>query len=295
MIDQFIKNEPLKNHTTFKIGGPAEYFFEAKSTDDLVKAIKYARVEKIPFTIIGNGSNILVSDKGIMGLVIKNTSSKIEILTNNQVKLDSGVFLPKVIFYLIQKGLTGLEKFVSIPATVGGATFINMHGGDKFWSDYLISAEILTKDNQVKSVDNQYFKFDYDYSIIKETKDIVLTNTLQLQAGNKKSALKLAKEFQAKKVHHPQKSAGCIFQNLTPTQQKKLQLPTPSIGYLMDKVLKLKGTKIGQAKISDQHAGFIENLGKASSKDVLDIIKLIKTKAKKALGLDLKLEIVIYG
>lgn len=294
MIDKFIGNVPLAKHTTFRIGGPAEYFFEAKTVKDLVGAVKHARDQKIPITIIGNGSNILISDQGIKGLVIKNSTSTIKLLDNNQVKLDSGVFLPKVIFYLIQKGLTGLEYFVSIPATVGGATFINMHGYDKFWSDYLISAEILTSDNQVKLVDNQYFKFAYDYSIVKESKDIVLTNTLQLQAGDKLEALKTAKQFQSQKANHPQVSAGCIFENLSKVDQKKLDLPTPSTGYLIDKILNLKGKQIGQARIAPKHAGFIENLGDASFKDVKTLIDLIKNTAKKKLSLNLKLEIVIY-
>ena len=294
MIKKFIRNESLAKHTTFKIGGPAEYFFETKKVDDLVKAVKYARTQKLPITIIGNGSNILISDKGIKGLVIKNSTSEIKLLPSNQVKLDSGVFLPKAIFYLIQKGLTGLEYFVSIPATVGGATFINMHGYDKFWSDYLVTAEILTPDNQVMSVDNQYFKFAYDYSIIKQSKDIVLTNTLQLKAGDKEAALKTAKQYQLQKAYHPQVSAGCIFENLPKADQEKLGLPTPSTGYLIDKILNLKGKQVGQAVISEKHAGFIENLGGASFQDVKTLIDLIQKTAKDKLNLNLKPEIVIY-
>lgn len=294
MIKKFIRNESLAKHTTFKIGGPAEYFYQAKTTPGLVKAIKYARSQKLPITIIGNGSNILVSDKGIKGLVIKNSTSEIKLLPSNQVKLDSGVFLPKAIFYLIQKGLTGLEYFVSIPATVGGATFINMHGYDKFWSDYLVTAEILTPDNQVMSVDNQYFKFAYDYSIIKQSKDIVLTNTLQLKAGDKEAALKTAKQYQLQKAYHPQVSAGCIFENLPKADQEKLGLPTPSTGYLIDKILNLKGKQVGQAVISEKHAGFIENLGGASFQDVKTLIDLIQKTAKDKLNLNLKPEIVIY-
>lgn len=294
MIDKFTHNEPLKKHTTFKIGGSAEYFYEALTTKDLIKAIKYARLHKIPITLIGNGSNILISDKGLKGLVIKNSTSTIKLLDNNQVKLDSGVFLPKAIFYLIQKGLTGLECFVSIPATVGGATYINMHGYDKFWSDFLISAEILTKNNQVKIVDNQYFQFGYDYSILKKTKEIVLTTTIQLKPGKKATALKLAKQIQQQKTNHPQISAGCIFQNLSEKNQNKHNFPTPSTGYLIEKVLKLKGKKIGNAQISTKHAGFIENLGGASFNDVKKLINLIKKTAKNKLNLDLKPEIIIY-
>lgn len=296
MIKKFIKNEPLKNHTTFKIGGPAEYFFKAQVTSQLIRAVKTARKHNLAITMIGYGSNILVSDKGIKGLVIKNLTKKIKLLANNHVQLDSGVYLPKAIFKLINLGLTGLEPFASIPATVGGATYINIHGQNGvYWSDLLVSAQLLNKNNQVKTVDNQYFNFKYDYSVIQQTKEIVLTNILKLKKDSKLKALEKVKNFQIQKNHHPQISAGCIFQNLSSTQQEKLGLPTPSIGYLVDKVLNLKGRKINQAKISNKHAGFIENLGGAEFQDVLQLIKLVKDQAKKKLDLDLKLEVVLYG
>lgn len=294
-LKRFSKNEPLKNHTTYKIGGPAKYFFVAKTVKDLTESITYARINKIPFLLIGNGSNILFTDAGFNGLVIKNVTSKIKILPNNHVKLDSGVLLPKAIFSLLNKGLTGLETFVGIPATIGGATYMNIHGQGKFWADFLVSATLFTPENQIKTVLKPYFRFGYDSSIIMQTKDIVLTNTLKLESGLKEKSLKLVKRLQRLKAHHPQVSAGCVFRNLTLNQQKKLNLPSPSIGYLMDKVLNLKGTQIGQARISLNHAGFIENLGNASSQDVLDIIKLMKKTAQEKLDLNLKLEIEIYG
>jgi UDP-N-acetylmuramate dehydrogenase len=294
-FNHFTKNEPLKNHTTLKIGGPAKYFFVAKTIKELTESIKYARIHKIPFLLIGNGSNVLISNLGFNGLVIKNVTSKVKLLGNNQVRLDSGVLLPKAIFSLLDKGLTGLETFVGIPASIGGATFMNIHGQGKFWADFFVSATLFTPENQIKTALKSYFKFGYDSSIIMQSKEIVLTTTLKLESGSKEKSLKLIKKHQRLKSHHPQISAGCVFQNLTLAQQKKLKLPTPSIGYLMDKVLKLKGTQIGQARISPHHAGFIENLGDASSQDVLDIIKLMKKSAKEKLDLPLKLEIEIYG
>ncbi|MFC1627243.1 UDP-N-acetylmuramate dehydrogenase [Patescibacteria group bacterium] len=324
-------NQPLKNHTTFKIGGPAEYFFEAHTTDELIKAVKAARQTNTPFIVIGNGSNILVSDKGVKGLVIKNSSQNIKVLdeatqqfkkislspryqttdqqaidlTNLQynqsdypsilVQLDSGATLPKAIFSLIQQGITGLEWFAGIPATIGGATFINLHGADKYFSDYLVKAGILTSDNQIKTVKADYFNFAYDHSTLKTKKDIVLNATLRLFKGPKDIALKIAKGWALKKSHQPQQSAGCIFQNLSAEKQQELKLPTPSIGYLMDKVLGLKGKKSGNAVISEKHAGFIHNLGNAKAADVLSLIQLMQSKAKEKLNLDLKLEIVLLG
>jgi len=324
-------NQPLAPHTTFKIGGPAEYFFTVKTTADLIKAIKLARENQTPFIILGNGSNVLISDRGVKGLVIKNQTKQIKVLTTKPsyikipsisprfksldknlqavtqlaydesqypavlVQLDSGVFLPQVIFSLINQGLTGLEWFAGIPATIGGATFINLHGGHKYFSDYLVKAKILTSANQIKTVPAKYFKFDYDQSSLKTKSDIVLSVTLKLFKGPKAKALKIAKAWAMKKSQQPQQSAGCIFQNLSDSEQTKLNLPTPSIGYLMDKVLGLKGKTSGQAQISEKHAGFITNLGQAKAEDVVKLIKLMKQTAKQKLNLDLKLEIVSLG
>jgi len=324
-------NQSLSCHTTFKIGGPAEYFYLAKTTDDLVKAITTARQFKLPFIVLGNGSNVLVADKGVRGLVIKNQTSQVKILDKpipkikspsipprfksldkslqplaqleyNEsnypavlVEISSGATLPQVIFSLINQGITGLEWFAGIPATIGGATFINLHGGHKYFSDYLVTAKIFTADNQLKTVSAEYFQFAYDDSKLKTNQDIVLSVILRLYKGPKTKALKIAKTWALKKSHQPQRSAGCIFQNLNKSDQARLKLPTPSIGYLMDKVLNLKGKTIGQAQISSKHAGFITNLGQAKAADVVKLIKLMRQTAKKQLDLDLKLEIVPLG
>jgi len=326
------QKELMSQHTTFAVGGPAEYFYAAKTTDDLVKAVTVARDLKIPFIVLGNGSNILVSDQGIKGLVIKNQTDNINVLQSTDqsspsskskikpryqaldktdditnleydeskyesvmVELDSGIFLPKAIFSLINQGITGLEWFAGIPATVGGATYINLHGGNKYFSDYLISAKILDSNNQIKTVPAEYFDFKYDDSKLKDKADIVLSVTLRLLKGPQDKALNIAKAWALKKSHQPQKSAGCIFQNLSAAEQEKLNLPTPSIGYLMDKQLNLKATKINNAQISTQHAGFVENLGNAKAADIIALIGLMRKTAKQKLNLDLKLEIVPLG
>lgn len=255
---KFKKNEILAQHTSFKIGGPADWFYEAKTRGQLLAAVKEAEKQKLTYKILGHGSNILISDKGYRGLVIKNSSAKITILPNNQADLDSGVFLPKAIFYLIARGLTGLEVFSGIPATAGGATAVAMHGVGVLWQDKLI-------------------KIDAYHGVI-------LGLILQLQAGNPAEALALAKKIQAEKQHQPQISCGCIWKNSG----------GQSTGALIDQKLQLKGRRIGQAKISEKHANFIENLGGASSQDVQALINLTREKAKKELNLDLNLEIEIW-
>jgi len=325
------QNESMSFHTTFKVGGPAQYFYSALTIKDLIKAIKTARTLNIPFKVIGNGSNILVSDKGIQGLIIKNltqtiktvkpprftnpsksikprfksTNPDIEALSKLTyqeknlkpvfVQLDSGVTLPKAIFSLIGQGITGLEWFAGIPSTIGGASFINLHGGHKYFSDYLVQAKVLTKEGKLKTVPANYFNYDYDNSSLRDNQDTVLTVTLKLFKGPKDKALEIAKVWANKKSHQPQRSAGCIFKNLSSAQVKLHNLPTPSTGYLIDKVLRLKGKQIGQARIAAKHAGFIENLGSAKASDIMSLINLIKTKAKSELNLNLELEIIPLG
>ena len=316
------KGVSLGQYSTFRIGGRAEYFTEVKTKDELIEAVTWARQKQLTIHLLGNGSNTLIADSGVSGLAIRNLTGEIKTLDltksstrskipprfqfiNNLtydetkypavlVQLDSGVYIPKAIFSLISQGVTGLEWFSGIPATVGGATYINLHGADKYWSDYLVCAEIIDPQSQVKTVPLEYFRYDYDQSTLKTSGDLVLSVTLELRRGPAEQALAIAKLWQIKKSHQPQRSLGCIFQNLSAAEQKRLNLPTASIGYLIDKKLGLKGTKIGQAWLSEKHAGFVENLGQATASDVLELIKLVQIRAKAKLGLDLKLEIVIW-
>lgn len=254
-----LTNHSLASYTTFKIGGPAGHFCIAKTTDELIETAKLAKKNHWPLYLLGSGSNVLISDQGLLGLVVKNETNKIKILPHQQAELDSGVFLPKAIFYLIDHGLTGLEVFSGIPATVGGATAVKMHGVDAFWEDFIVKV-------------NQY-------------ENIILSVIIQLQSGDKTAAFTKAKAILADKAHQPQCSSGCIFRNVGDI----------SAGYLIDKKLHLKGKRIGQAIISLKHANFIENLGGATAKDVLQLIKLVQNQAKQQLNLDLELEIEIYG
>ncbi|MCX6817184.1 MAG: FAD-binding protein [Candidatus Beckwithbacteria bacterium] len=255
---KFLTNQLLAPYTTIKIGGPAEYLYEAKTTEDLISAVKEAEKLKLNYYIFGSASNVLISDQGLKGLVIINQTSQIKILPNNLVELDSGVFLPKAIFYLINHGLTGLEAFSGIPATAGGATAVKMHGVRVDWEDFVVKV-------------NRY-------------QDVILSVVLRLKSGDQAAALDRAKTIQFNKRYQPQRSSGCIFRNQS----------NQSTGEIIDKQLHLKGKQIGQAQISLSHANFIENLGGATASDVLQLIKLVKNTAKQKLNLDLQLEIQIY-
>ncbi len=322
-------DKPLADYTTFGIGGPARLLAEIRQTEHLRKAVQLACQYRVPYKIIGNGSNLIVSDSGFDGFVIINQTDRWEILDKTDkpcpsakqrdirftgpqtdelaaadihsgpledvlVRVDSGLKINTLAQGLYRRGISGLQWFAGIPATVGGAIYMNMHGARRFFGDILHSAR-LTDGRKSYIVDREYFKFGYDRSILQTSKEIVLWAELCLKKGGVASARKISKAWSRQKAIQPQRSAGCVFQNLRAEEQERLGLPTPSVGYVIDRLLGLKGTVRGGACISSSHAAFIENKGKATCADVLELIELIKSKAQKELGLELRMEAEILG
>lgn len=320
------KNEPLNLHTTIHTGGPATLIVFTPSSYSLQVVLKYLIKFNLPYLLLGNGSNVVISDDGFEGIVIINTAGNWQILNeevlgcpeqlipgrlqnsdavtadkstvdNGQniiIRVDSGLKLNSLTNALYKEDIYGLQWFAGIPATVGGAIYMNIHGGHKYFSSLIHSAR-LSDGTSEKTVDNKYFEFDYDWSILHKTGEIILHADLCLKKGPKKTAQDTGKLWAKSKSNQPQNSAGCIFKNLTSDEQERLDLPSPSIGYLIEHVLKLKGIHIGGACISDKHAAFIENTGNASSSDVLSLIELVREKAKKDLNLDLELEVELIN
>ncbi len=280
----FQKNVSLKNYTTFKIGGKAKYFFTAKTKEDLVKAIAAAKELKLPFFILGGGGNILVSDQGFKGIVIKieNTKYKIQ---NAKMIAEAGMPLGELTNILIKKGLSGLEWIVGIPGTVGGAVYGNAGAFGKSMEDVVREVEVLDSKNlKIKKIKIKDCKFTYRSSIFKYKKNlIVLSTKLRFKKRKKKEIEnKIKKYLEYKKKNHPRDyfSAGSIFKN--PIGQ--------FAGELIEKA-GLKGKRIGKAKISAEHANFIVNLGGASAKDVKKLINLAKKSVKKKFKINLEEEI----
>lgn len=333
ITSEVFENMNLNTFTTFGIGGPADLAIIMSSTQQLMDILQICNNKAIPHKLIGAGSNVVISDEGFRGLIIINKSDSWEVTSGNHspvhmkkpgkplarlsavgehfyttdgldyedpdekrvlVKAASGVRIIPFIKALFQKEITGLQWFSGIPASVGGAIYMNMHGGEYFFGDFVYSA-LLYDDKKLKSVDHDYFKFGYDWSILHDTGEVIIEADLLLHKGDVAKAKSLSVDWARRKSLQPQRSAGCVFQNLTQEQQKKLDLPTPSIGYLVDKVLGLKGTRKGNAIISEKHAAFIENLGDAKARDVYYLYQLIKAKAMEKYNLELKPEIEFIG
>jgi len=323
----FKRNESLGKYSTIKVGGNADFLVLSETSDQLKHILFLARECETPFIILGKGSNVIISDEGYKGLVIINTSKNWEVLDKTTddkltvktqprfesdfsginkeeydssinddiiIRVDSGVGVNYLMHELYKQNITGLQWFSGIPATVGGAMYMNMHGGEFFFGN-LVRGATLIDGIEIKKVSNEYFQFDYDWSILHQTGEIILEAELCLTKGNLETAVKLTKEWAQHKAQQPKRSAGCIFRNLSRDEKEKLGLPTTSVGYLIDKELGLKGRRIGDAVISEKHAAFIENLGQASANDIYTLTRLIKQKAKTKFGLDLQEEVQFIG
>jgi UDP-N-acetylmuramate dehydrogenase len=303
------ENEPVGKYTTFKIGGPADFFFDAKSTDDLVRAVLAGRSLHIPVFLLGGGTNILVGDKGIRGLVIRNGTRNIRIRGAKGgrtaelvfVEAESGVVMNQLVRFTIEEGLAGLEMQLGLPGSVGGAVFMNSKWTHPvgYVGDAVYQAKILTSGNTVKEVPKSYFQFAYDSSVLQKTREIVLSVVFALHKKDKDMLWKIANESvlfrhetQPQGVHSP----GCTFRNIS--NATALSVPTPnhttSAGFLIDHS-GCKGMHAGDAFVSDIHANFIINKGVASAADVVQLIEKIRAKVNGQFGVKLEEEIVRVG
>lgn len=327
-------DEPLGNHTFLKIGGPADVYLEADSAEILIKAITSARGLNVNVTILGHGSNVLISDSGIRGLVLVNKSSDIEVLDKEKadnnynkiqarwesdskkgtfkyefkdldydesnkerisVRMDSGVELSKALNSLIDRGITGLQWYAGIPGTIGGAVFNNIHGGTHFLSEVIEKVRVMGKDNSTYEISIDDLGVGYDKSRFQTSEEIVLDATFKLYLGDRAKAKYVATEWAKRKSVQPRNSPGCAFHNLTQEQKEKLDLPTTSAGYVIEHLLKLTGFSVGDAGISTQHHNFIVNKGRATADEYLFVMKEIYTRAKVEFGIELVSEIFLLG
>lgn len=303
------RDEALASYTYFKIGGPADYFVIVKTSQELKEIILLAETAKIPWIILGGGSNILVGDLGFRGLVIKNEADEIattryggsrndgyEILT-----AESGVKMAKLAAFANENGLAGLEVFMSVPGTLGGAVFNNSHfrpEKGEFIGDLVESAEILLINrgiyrnleefkSEIRTVDRDWFRFGYDYSRLQDEPGVILKVKFKLKKTDpeklKKRSMELLKERNSRQPLG-QSSCGCMFKN-----PENL-----SAGQLIDNA-GMKGKKVGRAMVSDKHANFVINTGGAKASEVLELMNLIKETVKNKSGVELEPEIFMVG
>lgn len=287
------KNVPLAGYTTFKTGGPADLFYEAKSSGDLIKAVGSAHKLGIPIFILGGGSNVLVGDKGFKGLVVRVKNSKVKMQKCNsksKIFAEAGVPLSRLVQLAKEKSLTGLEFAAGVPGTLGGAVYGNAGEPEVGLGDRVASVTLMMPDGKVKVVDRRWMEFGYRKSRLGKyspaRRPIILSVVLQLEDGERSRIEHSVQErWKRRRQAFPvEPSAGCIFKN-------PKSYPA---GFLIDRC-GLKGRRIGKAQISKKHANFIVNLGEASAADVLGLIRLCKDKVREKFGLELEEEICRVG
>ena len=283
------QNEQMKNHTSFKIGGPAEIYIKITSIEELQKVLEFAKKENVKITILGNGSNVLVSDKGINGIVIKTNLKEINIENKDSKNVEVTVSDAVPIGFLAQKFLkeerTGYEELSGIPGTIGGAILMNAGAHGKEIKDIVTEVTAMDYNGKIFNFTNEEAEFTYRHSKFSNGEYIILQAKMLLQKGSKEEIKAKMDEYaQYRKEKQPIEypSAGSTFKRGTDFITAKL----------IDEA-GLKGYSIGGAKVSEKHAGFIINTGDATAKDVLDLARYVTDKVYEKFGKKIEFEIKI--
>lgn len=293
------RDEVLAPYTTFRLGGPADLYFEAEDAGELARAVLAARRLGLPWFLLGLGANILVGDRGVRGLVIRNRAAHTAVdRATGRLRAESGaVVYPDLTDLATAHGLSGIEHYVGIPSTVGGALWQNLHflspaparERTMFIAEVTLAAEILSEEGERREVDAAYFQFGYDTSILHVRRDVVLAATFQLAPADPADLRRIQREnLEWRAARHPplatEPSAGSIF--------KKIE--GIGAGRLIDQC-GLKGCRIGGAEVSPRHANIFVNRGGATAADVRALIKHVQEVVARATGHRLEPEISFVG
>lgn len=285
--NNILLNEPMKNHVYFKVGGPADMMVIPNTIEEIIQLVNYCRENKVPYFIIGNGSNLLVKDGGIRGVIIKLTSLTDIEVKEDKVRAQCGAQLKDVSREALNHGLTGFEFACGIPGSIGGAVFMNAGAYDGEMSFVIDMITALDDKGNVIEISKEKLELGYRTSIIMKRGYVVLSVQLKLKQGEVKSIDERIRELTKRReerqpLEYP--SAGSTFKR-------------PE-GYFAGKLIQdsgLKGKSIGGAAVSEKHSGFIINKGNATAKDILDLIAHVQDTVKKNFNVELHTEIRIIG
>jgi UDP-N-acetylmuramate dehydrogenase len=289
---------PLAGFTTLGVGGTADFFVETRDTGEVIKALEVARAANVPVTVIGGGSNLLVADDGVRGLVVRLRGGTIEAVSERLVRADAGVTLNALIRWTLARGRAGLEAWVGTPGTIGGAIHGNAHYGGRVIGDLIDHVRVAGPDGSLRDVARADMAFGYDSSRLQATGEVLLWAVFDLAPGASVAELRkvargsLARRRQTQPLDVP--TAGCVFRNPDPSKELIPAGVPPSAGALIDRA-GLKGNRIGGASVSATHANFIVNDGGARAADILSLMRLCQREVFERFGVRLCEEIVLLG
>jgi UDP-N-acetylmuramate dehydrogenase len=292
------RDVPLAPFTTFKVGGPAQCLVDVRDSQELALALDLATQTGVPIAILGGGSNVLVSDAGVRGVVIRVRGGRTVVEGGSSVRADAGVSLNSLIRWTIGRGLAGLEAWAGTPGSVGGAVCGNAHYGGQSIGEVIASVRLVTAGNRTADVLSGEMEFDYDRSRLQRTGEVVLSVLFALTPSADPASLRqtarrsLAHRKRTQPLDTP--SAGCIFQNPDPAIDRVPDEIPASAGALIDRA-GLKGHAIGGARVSSAHANFIVNEGGATASDIRRLIDLCRGEVRARFGVTLREEIRYLG
>lgn len=297
---------PMSKKTYFKIGGPAEVFIELNEKQEIIDLVSWCKENNFRYLFFGGGSNVIVSDKGITGVVIKLTNNQIEfeekelnLSEKTKIMIGAGEKMSSAVRKTIDEGYTGLEYFLGVPGTIGGAIYNNAHYLEDLIGKHVSRVEILNESGEFQWLSREECDFSYDFSRFQKTNEIIYRVEFLLEQGDKNHSMALvrkATEYRAKTQPLTLPSSGCIFQNVPNTPELRKQFPlfaerkhVPG-GFLIDKA-GLKGEHEGGIEVSDKHAAFFVNTGQGTAAEVKKLISRVKSAVKDKFNVELNEEI----
>lgn len=289
---------PLGPFTTFKVGGPADWLVEPHDGDTIVRVLKLAHSHGVPVTMLGGGSNVLVADAGVRGLVIRPRGGTMQMVGRDLVRADAAVTINALVRWTVARGLGGIEAWAGTPGTVGGAIHGNAHWQKANIGDMVESVRIAGRDGSLRQVDHDRMEFGYDASRLQRSGEIAIWVAFRVAPGQSPEALRTVARaslaFRKRTQPLASPSAGCIFQNPQPGRDRVPEGIPASAGALVDRA-GLKDHVVGGARVSPTHGNFIVNDGLATAADIAALIDLCRARVHQAFGVDLREEIVRLG
>jgi UDP-N-acetylmuramate dehydrogenase len=291
------RDEPLASYTTFRVGGPAEWFFEPRTSGEIVTAMQLAHAAGVRVVLLGGGSNVLVSDAGVRGLVLHPRGGAIEALDDGHVRADAAITINGLVRWTITHAVAGVEEWAGTPGTVGGAIYGNAHFAGRLISELVSSVRLAARDGRTTDVPAAEIGFGYDRSRLQTTGEVLLSATFMVSPGEsavlrERARQSLAYRKRTQPLHMP--SAGCVFQNPLPGHDAVPAGIPWSAGALVDRA-GLKGSAVGSARVSVTHGNFIVNEGRATAAEIRQLIERCRSAVREQFGVTLRDEIVYLG
>ncbi len=295
--DRLQEHCPLALFTTFRVGGPADWLLDVRTRDELAMALALAAREGVPLTMLGGGSNVLVADSGVRGLVIRWRGGDIRRIDGGGVRADASVTINGLVRWTINHGCAGLEAWAGTPGTVGGAVFGNAHFAGRLIGDLVTRVRVASRSGVAVEVPHADLSFEYEGCRLRRTGEILLWAEFHVADGDPASLRRIAREslaFRKRTQPLDTPSAGCIFRNPQPGRDAVPEGIPWSAGALVDRA-GLKGAAEGGARVSPTHGNFIVNEGRATAHDIRKLIARCRTRVREQFGVELREEIVYLG